>query len=229
MALDVGALAGAAQQNAAVKKTELTGNFDMFLRLLTTQLKNQDPLQPMDSSEFTNQLVMYSQVEQQIKSNEQLASLVSLQGNLQLQSALTYVGMDVRYQGDIFNYAGSGDYTFDYALPSDAKTTKINILNEAGEIVFTANGELTGKKLHTFKWDGKTSEGLVAPAGEYTIKVGANDAEGKPLEADIAVWGQVTGMETTVEGEILLNLNKIPVSLTNILAARQHQQPVINN
>ncbi len=225
--MDIGALSGAAAQ-ATAQRTELSNNFDMFLRLLTTQLQNQDPLEPTDTNQFTQQLVMYSQVEQQIKSNEQLTNLVNLQGNLQLQSALTYIGMEVRVADNRFHYEGAGDYSFDYALPADANQCKISILDENGDVVFTTNGEFSGNKLHTYKWNGKTTDGDVAPEGKYTIQVAAQDADGKAMTAETAVWGQVMGMETTADGQIILDMNGFGVSLVDILAARKpKQQPTI--
>lgn len=224
--MDIGAVSAAGQQQAASSQSQLTGNFDMFLRLLTTQLQNQDPLQPTDTNQFTQQLVMYSQVEQQIKSNEQLSNLVNLQGNLQLQSALTYIGMEVRIPDTRFTYAGSGDYTFDYALPDDAKQTKINILNEKGDVVFTADGKTDGSVLHTFTWDGKTTDGDVAPAGKYKIQIGAVDADGKAMTADTAVWATVQGMETSSDGQIILDLDGYGVSISDVLAARKPQQTI---
>lgn len=228
MTIDALALSEAAHQQSAAKKTELAGNFDMFLRLLTTQLQNQDPLQPTDTNQFTQQLVMYSQVEQQIKSNEQLSNLVNLQGNLQLQSALSYIGKEVRVADNRFTYEGAGDYSFDYALPDNAKTCRISILDENDNVVFTTNGDLVGSKLHTYKWNGKTTDGDVAPAGKYKISIAAQDSEGKAMTAETAVWAKVQGMETTADGQILLDLDGFGVTLADIMAARQPKtQPTI--
>src|SRR5205085_2047584 len=76
----------------AVDKETLANNFTQFLTLLTTQLKNQNPLDPMDTNQFTQQLVQFAQVEQQLKSNDQLSTLVSLQKTTQSTAALNYVG-----------------------------------------------------------------------------------------------------------------------------------------
>jgi flagellar basal-body rod modification protein FlgD len=225
--MDVGSIANAAANEASTNRTQLSANFDMFLRLLTTQLQNQDPLEPTDTNQFTQQLVQYSQVEQQIKSNEQLASLVNLQGNLQLQSALSYVGMDVRVADDRFNYAGQGNTTFDYAFDENASQTKINIVNENGDVVFTANGALEGTKLHSFTWDGKDNNGLQAPQGQYSIRVSVLDGAGKAQTAETAVWGQVTGIEQ-INGKAILKLGDIPVDLSAIMAAQVHK-PTNNN
>src|SRR5438105_4234594 len=89
-----------AQQNpvaatGATDKETIASNFTQFLQLLTTQLKNQNPLDPLDTNQFTQQLVQFSQVEQQLKSNDQLATLVSLQQSAQSTQALGFVGNTV--------------------------------------------------------------------------------------------------------------------------------------
>src|SRR3954468_21748675 len=85
--------------SSATDKTTLAGNFNTFLTLLTTQLKNQNPLDPLDTNQFTQQLVQFAQVEQQMKSNDQLQTLVSLQQSAQATAALSYVGSTVVLDG----------------------------------------------------------------------------------------------------------------------------------
>ena len=89
--MDVNAATAAASQTATAK-TSLSGNFDMFLRLLTTQLQNQDPLEPLDSTKFTEQLVSYSQVEQQINTNANLEALLALTKAGAGSIAVSYLG-----------------------------------------------------------------------------------------------------------------------------------------
>ena len=222
--MDISGLSGLGTSSAQASQSQLSSNFDMFLRLLTTQLQNQDPLQPTDTNQFTQQLVQYSQVEQQIKSNDQLTKLVGMQSNLQLQSALSYIGMDVRIAGDTFNYE-NGDFTFDYGFNGNAARARINILNEEGETVFTTNGALEGDTLHHYTWDGKDINGLDVPPGEYKIQIALLDAEGKAMTAETAVWGQVTGMEI-LNGQAILKMGEIPVSMDAVLAAQLRQSSI---
>src|ERR1700742_3426884 len=77
----------------------IAGNFQTSLQLLTTKLKNQDPLSPLDTNQFTQQLVQFAQVEQQLKSNDQLSSLVSMEQTAQQTTALAYVGATVVVDG----------------------------------------------------------------------------------------------------------------------------------
>src|SRR5438045_3902850 len=96
----------------------LNQNFNQFLTLLTTQLKNQDPLSPMDSTQFTNQLVSFSQVEQQIRTNDNLTKLLANSNTAQTTLGLSYIGLTVQMDGDTFKYFGK-DATMTYTLPKD--------------------------------------------------------------------------------------------------------------
>lgn len=181
----------------------LNQSFDQFLLLLTTQLKNQDPLSPMDSTEFTNQLVSFSGVEQQIKTNAALAKLVANASNTQTSVALGYIGLNVDVNGKQFDYNGSGSVKTIYNLPSDASINTISIQDQNGNSVFTTTGELSSGS-HTFMWDGLDSNGQQVPAGTYTLQVGALDAAQKILSVKTTVPGFVTGIETAADGNINL-------------------------
>src|ERR1041384_6896194 len=97
----------------------IAGNFQTFLTLLTTQLKNQNPLDPLDTNQFTAQLVQFAQVEQQLKSNDQLASLVSLQQTAQNTQALQFVGETVGVNGATAALS-NGQATWNLNVPQDA-------------------------------------------------------------------------------------------------------------
>src|SRR5476649_2266547 len=101
------AASGAATIGTAVDNTMIASNFTTFLQLLTTQLKNQNPLDPLDTNQFTQQLVQFAQVEQQLKSNDQLSTLVSLQKTAQSTAALNFVGQTVAVNGGTAQLANS--------------------------------------------------------------------------------------------------------------------------
>src|SRR5262252_6337939 len=92
--------------STGIDGSTIAGNFQTFLTLLTTQLKNQNPLDPLDTNQFTQQLVMFAQVEQQLKQNDQLATLVSLEKSAQATTALAYVGQTVAVNGQTAALAG---------------------------------------------------------------------------------------------------------------------------
>lgn len=207
------------QTTASSEQAELANEFDDFLLLLTTQLQNQDPLEPQDSSEFTNQLVQFSQVEQQIKSNEKLEDLVSLQDLSLTSIALGYIGMNVEIPGSEFEHTTGQPYQFSYTLPSGgASTVNYTILDSAGQPVSTGRGTLDSGK-NNIVWDGTDDAGNVAPSGDYRIALEPLDGEGELIEdAQTNVTVLVDGVET-IDGQLLLNAGNQNISFNNILSA----------
>mgnify|MGYP000415501120 CR=1 FL=1 len=124
------ALNGTSGQTAAKSAgVSLAGDFDQFLTLLTTQLANQDPLSPMDTTEFTNQLVLFAGVEQQIASNENLEELISLSGGNQAVQAVSYIGKKAEANGNIFQLTENGA-EIGYELASEAQPATILTFDE---------------------------------------------------------------------------------------------------
>src|SRR5215813_9610084 len=137
---------------ATRSQSQLATNFDTFLTLLTAQLKNQDPLEPMDSNEFTQQLVQFSQVEQQINSNKNLESLIALTKARSSTDAVSYLGRDVTVTDGSGGLAdGSAHWT--YNLANDAASSSILITDSKGKMVYAAKAETTAGA-HDFVWNG---------------------------------------------------------------------------
>src|SRR4051812_1112732 len=136
---------------------QLSSNFDTFLQLLTTQLKNQDPTSPMDSNQFTQQLVQFSQVEQQIATNTNLKTLIS-QGTTQAGIfAGSYLGRKVSVaNGNASLNDGVADWT--YNLATSASTAALSVSDANGRIVFSQAGAI-GAGAHAFSWNGKDGNG----------------------------------------------------------------------
>jgi flagellar basal-body rod modification protein FlgD len=196
---------------------KLAGDFDDFLRLLTTQLQNQDPLNPMDSNEFTNQLVQFSQVEQQINTNQKLDSLVSLHLSSSISAALGYVGMDASYVSNDVYVDGPGDQKITYSLAEAAIKTKLNVLDDKGNSVYTQDlSGAVGK--NTVVWNGKDKDGNVVPAGTYTLRIDALNANDKTVKSTVVVQGRVRGIETQ-DGQIFLLVGDRAVPMANVLNA----------
>ena len=208
--------AATATTKASDAKT-LNQNFDQFLTLLTVQLKNQDPLSPMDSTQFTNQLVSFSGVEQQIKTNDNLSKLVSLTNASQTTLGLSYIGLNVDMEGSQFKYT-SGNAKMSYTLPSDAATNTLNIIDANGNTVYTHKGD-AAKGKHEFVWDGKNNDGLPVAAGTYKFLVGAVDQEHKSITATTIVPGRVEGIQTAEDHSILLLINDQQVPMSSISKA----------
>jgi len=166
-----------------------TQNFDTFLTLLTTQLKNQDPLAPTDTNQFTQELVSFSQVEQQIKTNSQLATLLNNEASAETISALPSIGRTIEYQSNQ-GALQNGSATFSYTLPSTAAKATINILDSTGNIVASAQGDPSAGK-HSFTWNGQNASGLKLADGTYTLQVLAVDAKNQPIAATTTATGTI--------------------------------------
>jgi flagellar basal-body rod modification protein FlgD len=164
--------------SAALDGKTIASNFQTFLQLLTTQLKHQNPLDPLDTNQFTQQLVQFAQVEQQLKSNDQLAKLVALEQTAQSSYALAFVGQTVAVDGATAPLAnGSAAWNLSVSKPAVAT---INITNASGLTVFTGSYAMNPGQ-QPFVWDGKDASGLQWPDGNYTISVTAADASGQPV------------------------------------------------
>jgi flagellar basal-body rod modification protein FlgD len=174
---------------------QLSGNFSTFLTLLTTQLKNQDPTSPMDSNAFTQQLVMYSQVEQQIDSNANLKTLIS-QGASNAAAVTTgYLGKKVSIvNGNASLSGGAANWTYNLATAAASNTLSITDAN--GKTVYTGAGETTSGN-HAFAWDGKDGNGNQLPDGSYKLTVTAADAASGAVASTVASAGVVSQIDMT--------------------------------
>jgi flagellar basal-body rod modification protein FlgD len=194
---------------------QLSGNFSTFLTLLTTQLKNQDPTSPMDSNAFTQQLVMYSQVEQQIDSNTNLKTLIS-QGTSNAAAVTTgYLGKKVSIlNGNAALTNGAATWT--YNLGAAAATNQVSITDANGKLVYTGAGETTAGN-HTFNWDGKDNNGNQLADGAYTLSVAATGGAGGTVTSSVASAGVVSQIDMT-GGTPKLVIGSMEVNLSDIAA-----------
>lgn len=198
---------------------KLGESYDQFLVLLTTQLQNQDPLEPMKTEAFTQQLVQYSQIEQQISMNEKLDAMVQLQLAGASNIGLGYVGLEASYIGSDFHFDGERPVDTTYTFDDIASVSSISILDEQGNSVYTQAGE-AGQGPHQFKWDGKNAGGELVPEGTYSVSIGANNAAGENLKTTTVVSGIVDGIESQ-NGVIFLLVGDRAVSLSSVINARE--------
>lgn len=213
------------QSRTAAASTQLGEDFSDFLNLLTVQLQNQDPLDPMDTSEFTNQIVAFTGVEQQINTNQKLDDLVALQLGTALGSALSYVGLDVSYISREFHYNGATPATMNYALNGDATEVTVRVFNEDGSLIYEEPGSREAGS-NEFTWDGLDSNGQPMPDGTYEIRVDALDIDGNAVSTTTVVNGNVQGVETQ-NGSLFAIVGERAVSLANILNANQPEVTAI--
>ncbi len=171
----------------------VASNFTTFLQLLTTQLQNQNPLDPLDTNQFTQQLVQFAQVEQQMKSNDQLASLLALEKSAQQTTALAYVGHTVVVDGATTELTSTGA-TWSFNAPKTATAT-VTIKDAAtGQSAYTGTFGVTAGD-QKFTWDGKGTDGKQWPAGNYTISITAVDASQQAVNISTEIQAVVTSVD----------------------------------
>lgn len=206
----VGSATGAtgAADASSLSRTRLAENFDTFLTLLTTQMKNQDPLSPLDSNQFTQQLVQMTGVEQQLMTNDLLKQMVSNTAS-GISAAVSLIGKNVRAVSDTTNLA-NGEAKWVYSLDRAASDVKIEILNDKGNVVDVAAPTANGAGEHSFTWDGKNASGAKQPEGAYRIRITAVDSAGAAVASTAYVDGFVTGvMQDSGQTMLLINGGKV--------------------
>ncbi|MDB5654939.1 MAG: flagellar biosynthesis protein FlgD [Tardiphaga sp.] len=178
----------------------IADNFQTFLTLLTTQLQNQNPLDPLDTNQFTAQLVQFAGVEQQLKQNDQLKSLVALQTSSAATEALVYVGQTVAVDGATAKFDTSA--TWNLTAAKDTTTSTVSITNSAGNTVYSGNFALKSGG-SSFVWDGKGNDGTQYPAGSYTLTATGKDQNGQTVAISTEVQGVVDSVDLTATPALL--------------------------
>ncbi len=201
--------------------SQLSADFDTFLLLLTAQLQNQDPLEPTDSTEFTNQLVQYANVEQAIQTNSNLESMIGLNVSNLATNAVSYIGKEVQVDTAAFPLQ-DGYGKFSYTLPEDGTMATAIIYDAAGDIVHSFSVDSMAGK-HILDWDGKTSSGEQLPDGIYRFDVSAMDQAGEMMASEniyITTYGKVTSVAS--DGvDIAVGMGDVVVTLDRLLSIHE--------
>ncbi len=205
--------------DSAQAKAKLDDDLNKFLTLLVTQLQNQDPLDPMDATEFTSQLVQFASVEQQIYQNTNLEKMLNLQETSQIASMVDFIGNKVEFIGQKLPLE-DGASEFSYVIPAGAKDVTVNIANSSGINVFFAPGETTQGK-HTIAWDGVDKNSQQLGDGYYTVLVSAKDASGNLLNVEHLVTGNVSGAGVDDGVGKLFIGNGLTIEQKDILSVRK--------
>jgi len=193
----------------------LAGNFQTFLTLLTTQLQNQNPLDPLDTNQFTQQLVQFAGVEQQLKTNDQLQSLLTLQQTAQSTQALGFVGKTAVVDGSTANMTNKSA-VWDLNVAKDS-TVKISITNSTGQTVYTNSFAVSAGDNQTFGWDGKGTDGTQWPDGKYTLTATGTDNNGQTVGITTGIQGTVSSVDLT-QSPPLLTINNQTYTVSQIKA-----------
>jgi flagellar basal-body rod modification protein FlgD len=177
----------------------IADNFQTFLTLLTTQLQNQNPLDPLDTNQFTQQLVQFAGVEQQLRSNDQLKSLIEIEKSAQATAALAYVGNTVAVDGSTAKFNGQAIWNL---KTDNATTAKITITAANGQTAFSGNFSMNAGSTG-FVWDGKGNDGSTWPAGAYKLTATAKDSSGNDVAIATEVQGVVDSVDLTATPALL--------------------------
>ncbi|MGK7867453.1 flagellar hook assembly protein FlgD [Falsiroseomonas sp. E2-1-a20] len=198
----------ASNGNAASSSTRLSGDLDTFLKLLTTQLQNQDPTAPMDANQLTEQLVQFSTVEQQVNTNATLEQLLSLQQSSQLGEAAGLVGRRVAVETDRLPLQG-GRAEVNLPAAGAARSARIEVRDANNLLVRTSDVPLTGAAT-TWRWDGLDGQARQRPDGLYRVTVSGRAADGAATPLAFSVTGQVTGA-VRESGSVMLRMDGLTV------------------
>ena len=211
--------APATTDKTALGRADLATNFNTFLSLLTTQLKNQDPLSPLDSNQFTQQLVQMTGVEQQLNANDLLKQLVANTSG-GVSTAVALIGKDVKAVSDTANLSG-GKAQWVYNLPPGAADLKVEVVDANGKLLHAEAPTDMKAGDHAFSWNGKDLMGNQLPdGGPYTLRVTALDASGAALSTINYVQGVVTGVEQS-NGATMITINGGQVDWSKVTTIKQ--------
>ncbi len=216
MAVDGVSGSGSSSKTSNSRQT-IADNFDTFLSILTTQLKNQNPLDPLDTNQFTAQLVQFTGVEQQLKTNEFLESLLLNTQSSFRADAVSYIGKQVTASGETAELKDGGA-TWAYKADANVANASVTIKNAAGSVVYTEAGSLNAGP-GNFMWDGMGSDGSQQPEGIYTIEIKGTNLSGNTVKVSTSSVGTVTAVDFSGK-EPMLTVGKNKVALSDITDVR---------
>jgi len=206
-----GAASATAQRTSPT--TGFGADFNTFLTLLTTQLKNQDPTNAMDPNEMTQQLVQFAGVEQQLRTNTNLESLISVQQGAQLVGAAPLMGRMVEVESDQLSLQG-GLAMLRLPPAGEARRVGIGVLDARGNLIQSAEAEL-GSASTGWTWNGLDADGVQRPDGAYSYVLVGAARDGRQVDVTATVLARATGVERS-SGEVRLNLGALTVAFDRL-------------
>jgi len=191
-----------------------SSTYNTFLKLLTTQLKNQDPLNPTDTTAFTQEMIGLASLEQQVTTNSDLSSIQSSLSSLSATNGVGYIGKTIVASGSTEPLSSSGTTKWQYDLNEASASTTLTATNSSGETVYSTSGATTSGN-HTLSWDGTDNSGNAVSSGDYTLTVKALDSSGNTITTSTSIVGTVTGVDTS-SGSTVLSVGDVSVSLSKV-------------
>ena len=193
----------------------LADSTETFLKLLTTQLRNQDPFSPMDSTQFTQQIVQMTGVEQQLLTNDLLAALVGMNDG-GLAESVNLIGKTVT-ASTAASYLQDGEANWSYNLPRGAASVKLEVLDSTGKVVSSETLDATDAGDRTYRWDGKDDLGNQLADGDYGLRITATDTAGSKISVTQTLTGVASAVQA-VDGTNIVTIGKTKVPISAITA-----------
>jgi flagellar basal-body rod modification protein FlgD len=215
----VAGLGNVAQPEGAASSGATMGKED-FLKLLVAQLAHQDPLEPLQNTEFVTQLSQFTGVEQLMNMNTSMEGLQVAQLSMSNGLTAALIGKTVQVRGDTLRHLQQGSREISFELPAAAQRVAVQIRDSQGTLVRTL--EVGGRPagLNTVGWDGRDSIGNLVTPGNYQLAIEAVDGNGADLDASTSFEGSVTGVKFD-SGVPLLEIGQASAQLGDVIAVRQ--------
>jgi flagellar basal-body rod modification protein FlgD len=205
----------ASAATAKTTQSSATSEKDMFLNLLVKQLKYQDPLNPVENTEFASQLAQFSSLEALTNMKSSIDLMSTVQNSMNSMQAISFIGKKVNASGNTINYASGSKTDMSYILGSNASDVVIKINNSSGTTVRTVDLKNVQKGSNFYTWDGKADDGSTLGSGTYTFQISATDYSGNLVTTTAGTYGTVTGVRYD-SGNLYLEVGDKEVSLSDV-------------
>ena len=189
---------------------------ETFLQLLTTQLQNQDPLNPQSNEEFVAQLAQFSSLEQLVGLNSSVDSLYMATASMNNATMTQLLGREVSAWSDQFHYGGSGDATIHFDSEADAAAAELTITDADGSVVWSGPMGALEEGEGSFTWDGRDQSGNVVDEGIYTFSIDAQDSNGEDVVVSGQIYGEIDGM-SYADGTPVPSISGVEIALGEII------------
>ena len=190
---------------------------DDFMKLFITQLQYQDPMQPMDTGQMANQVAQLNMVDLMSKNNDAINKLVTTDNQRMKLDAISYLGHDVRYNGDSLEVGANGPKPFDLNLNNACTSCVVTIKDSKGNLVKSWDMGALGKGAQALNWDGTDATGTKAAAGDYTVTIDAKDDKGNAVNVTTLTTGTVSAVSYQTDGTPQFNIKNGPtISINDI-------------
>jgi len=210
---------GSSSQTAVAAAPKQTLGQDQFMNLLIAQLKNQDPLNPVDNSQLMAQLAQFSQLQETQQMAQSLNKFIAQQNTANATNLVTLLGKHVTTNGSTFALTPGTPTPISYTLAANASTATVQILNASGVPVATWTGSNQTAGAQNLMWDGRDSSGNTLPTGLYSFSVLAKAANGAAVSATTQTTGIVRSINYDGNGPVLVfdaGQTALPTAIVNV-------------